>query len=143
MRWMLTAVIFAWAELAAAQTWMEPPRGSPERRDLMDAFRPEAEELFGAPVEFVVNSLRVSGDLAFASVSTQRSGGGAIDCHRTPGWAQGYFIEDAYHIGGQALLRRASGRWVVADFHFGATDVWWAYGPICAEFRPVIADACP
>lgn len=73
----------------------------------------------------------------FGPVSAQRPGGVAINVRQTPGWSQWYFTGDEYHIGGQALLRREGGRWVVADFAFGATDVWWAYAPLCAEFRAV------
>lgn len=139
----LLALIAAFlANEAAAQRWTEPPRGSAERRALLDALRPMAEEIFGSPVEFMVDTMRVSGDVAFVSVDAQRPGGGRIDVRRTPGWAQGYFMEDAYHIGGQALMRRQGGRWQVADYAFGATDVWWISRENCAAFRAVIADHC-
>ncbi len=136
------ALLLLAAAAASAQGWYEPARGTPERRALMDAIRPQAESLFGAPIEFVVGQLRVAGDIAFAAVQAQRPGGGRIDVRRTPGWAQGYFMEDADHTSGQALLRRRGGQWAVSDFAFGATDVWWAHGPLCTEFRPVIADVC-
>ncbi|MBP7001376.1 hypothetical protein [Amaricoccus sp.] len=128
---------------AGAQGWTEPPRGSPERRALMDALRPFAVSLFGAPVEFVVRSLRVSGDVAFASVVAQRPGGGPIAVQATPGWAAGYFLPDADWTSGQALYRRAGGGWVAVEALFGATDVWWSDSAHCAAFRPVIADVCP
>ncbi len=131
------------AGAAGAQGWREPARGTPERRALMDAIRPLAASLFGPPVEFVVERLRVSGDFAFASVTAQRPGGGPIDVYRTPGWASGYFLPDADWTGGQALLRRSAGGWMLAEGYFGATDVWWADPAHCAAFRPVIADVCP
>jgi hypothetical protein len=142
MNWIVAIVLTAWAGLACAQGWGEPPRGSPERRALMDALRPEAEAVFGAPVEFVVKDLRVAGDLAFASVTAQRPGGQAIDVRRTPGWASGYFLADASWTSGQALLRRSGSGWAVDTALFGATDVWWAEPRACAEFGPVIADVC-
>jgi hypothetical protein len=143
MKWLLAVVFALVAGGAGAQSWYEPQRGSDERRALMDAFRPLAEEIFGAPVEFVIGSLRVSGNVAFASVVAQRPGGGAIDVRRTPGWASGYFMEDADWTGGQALFRRSGSGWVLADGLFGATDVWWSDPKLCAEFGPVIAEACP
>ncbi|KEO53951.1 hypothetical protein [Thioclava indica] len=130
------------ATLAGAQGWHEPKRGTAERKALMDALRGPAQSLFGAPVEFVVGELRVSGNLAFAMVRAQRPGGIPIQIETTPGWARNEFLYDADHTSGQALYRKEGGRWVVKDYTFGATDVWWSYGPICKEYRPVIADAC-
>ncbi|NAZ36042.1 hypothetical protein [Rubellimicrobium sp. CFH 75288] len=137
----------AWAVLAAglgtaAWGWTEPARGSAERRALMDALRPQAEALFGPPVEFVVDELRVAGDVAFAAVTAQRPGGGAIAIHETPGWRSGYFMEDAHWFGGQALLRRSGAGWVAVESVFGATDVWWVGPDTCAAFGAVIADHC-
>lgn len=143
MRHLLAILLAVGAGGALAQGWTEPPRGSPERRALMDAIRPQAEALFGAPVEFVVEQLRVAGDVAFASVAAQRPGGGGIDVQGSPGWAAGYFLADADWTGGQALLRRGGAGWVAAEVVFGATDVWWADPRLCPEFRPVIADVCP
>ena len=83
MRWLLTMVpVLLCGASAAAQGWHEPARGTGERRALMDAMRPQAELIFGPPVEFVVSRLRVAGDLAFASVVAQRPGrgGGVIRC---------------------------------------------------------------
>ncbi|MFD1809406.1 hypothetical protein ACFSHQ_18900 [Gemmobacter lanyuensis] len=53
----LAFVLFA----LPAQAWTEPPRGSAERRAMMDAMRPLAEWDLGAPIEFIVQSLRVEG----------------------------------------------------------------------------------
>ncbi|HMO07232.1 MAG TPA: hypothetical protein PKD10_06230 [Paracoccaceae bacterium] len=139
---LLAVVIALPGRPAGAQGWFEPPRGSAERRALMDAVRPMAEQLFGPPVEFMVHRLRVSGDLAFASVGAQRPGGGQIDVRRTPGWVQGYFMEDAHHTGGQAILVRRGGQWVVVDIVFGATDVWWVSPDYCVRYRAVIGDDC-
>ena len=138
----LALIVAFCAGEAAAQRWTEPPRGSVERRALLDAFRPIAEEIFGSPVEFVVGTMRVSGDVAFVGVEAQRPGGGRIDARRTPGWARGYFMEDSHHTSGEALLRRRGGRWQVVDHAFGATDVWWISRENCAAFRAVIADHC-
>lgn len=144
MRWLLTMVpVLLWGASAAAQGWHEPARGTGERRALMDAMRPQAELIFGPPVEFVVSRLRVAGDLAFASVVAQRPGGGAIHIQATPGWQSGYFMPDADWTAGQALLRRTGSGWAVAAVYDGATDVWWAEPIYCDQFSAVIPEACP
>ena len=144
MRWLLTMVpVLLWGASAAAQGWHEPARGTGERRALMDAMRPQAELIFGPPVEFVVSRLRVAGDLAFASVVAQRPGGGAIHIQATPGWQSGYFMPDADWTAGQALLRRTGSGWAVAAVYYGATDVWWAEPIYCDQFSAVIPEACP
>ena len=143
MRWLLKAVLAIWASSAAAEGWHEPARGTAERRALMDAMRPQAELIFGSPVEFVVSRLRVAGDVAFASVVAQRPGGGAIYIQATPGWQSGYFMPDADWTAGQALLRRTGSGWAVAAVYYGATDVWWAEPIYCDQFRAVIPEACP
>ncbi|TNF22558.1 MAG: hypothetical protein EP318_03520 [Rhodobacteraceae bacterium] len=128
---------------AWAQNWTEPARGSETRRALMDALRPHAEWELGAPVEFVVGVLRVSGDLAFAAVAAQRPGGGAIDLRQTPGYFRGTLepgMMDGTNI--QALYRRSGKTWVAVHHAIGATDVWFAWDPLCAEYRAVIADYC-
>lgn len=86
MRWktVVVAVVLAMCTIVPAAAWEVPARGSALRSDLMDAARPHAEWMLGAPVEFVVTELRVSGDLALAMLVPQRPGGGAIDVLRTP-----------------------------------------------------------
>jgi hypothetical protein len=143
MRNILAGLLFLLASPVLAQSWHEPARGTPERKALMDALRPHAERLYGAPVEFVIRQLRVAGDVAFASVNAQRPGGGAINLAATPGWASGYFMPDADNLSGQALYRRSGGTWVAVEHVFGATDVWWSEPRLCGDFRAVIADVCP
>lgn len=142
MKWFFTLFLFLWPVAATSQDWYEPQRGSAERRELMNAIRPKAEEIFGAPVEFVIHQLRVSGNRAFASVRAQRPGGGEIHIRSTPGWQSGYFLPDADWTGGQALLVRTGAGWAPSQVLFGATDVWWSEPKACSEFRAVIADVC-
>ena len=61
--WLLAAIMAATPLLA--QDWYEPKRGAAERKMLMNALRPLAERELGAPVEFVIYDLRVSGDRTF------------------------------------------------------------------------------
>ncbi|TDK48051.1 hypothetical protein [Antarcticimicrobium luteum] len=128
----------------SAQGWQEPQRGTALRAALMDALRPHAEWLLGAPVQFVVHDLRVSGDLAFASVSPQRPGGGEISLWRSPGYARGELHPEGMEGGAtmQALYVRSGQTWVAVHWAMGASDVWYAYGPICAIWRRVIPEAC-
>lgn len=129
--------------VAWAQDWTEPEPGTDTRRDLMDALRPHAEWELGAPVEFVVGELRVSGDLAFAAVAGQRPGGGVIDLLQTPGYQRGTLdpeTMDGTNI--QALYRRSGETWVAVHHAIGATDVWFSWDPLCEEYRAVISDYC-
>ena len=131
------------AGAAPAQEWSEPARGSATRSALMDALRPHAEWELGAPVEFVVGELRVAGDLAFAALAAQRAGGAAIDLRDTPGFLRGTLdpgMMDGTNI--QALYRKSGATWVAEHHAIGATDVWFAWDPLCEEYRPVISDYC-
>lgn len=131
------------AALGLAQGWEAPARGSELRADLMDAIRPHAEWMLGAPVEFVVNDLRVRGDRAVAMLVAQRPGGGVIDVARSPMVARGEFdpeIADIAHI--EAFYVRSGRTWVALHWAIGATDPWFAWEPICAEFGALIPEYC-
>ncbi|WP_372838580.1 hypothetical protein [Phaeovulum sp.] len=146
MREALMAVGFSMvlAGGAAAQGWVTPERGTATRAQLMDAIRPHAEWMLGAPVEFVVNDLRLLGDRAFAMLEAQRPGGGKIDMFKTPMIARGEFdpyIVDTPHI--EVLYVKSGDTWVALHWAIGATDVWYAWEPICAPFRALIPEACP
>lgn len=133
---MLLAAPVAWA-------WEEPERGTATRKALMDALRPHAEWQLGAPVEFVVHDLRRAGDLAFAMVRAQRPGGGQIDIYATPAYRRGELepeIQDGTEL--QALYRKVGATWVAVHWALGATDVWFAWGPLCRAYRPVIGEFC-
>jgi hypothetical protein len=144
-RSLIVAAVMAvgFAVVANAQGWGEPARGSATRAAFMDAIRPHAEWQLGATVEFVVHDLRVAGDVGFASLYAQRPGGGVIDIRKTPMFMRGEIdpeIMDGATL--QALYRKSGATWVAVHWAIGATDVWWAYGPICREYWAVINDAC-
>ncbi|MRU16164.1 hypothetical protein FDP25_12050 [Roseovarius sp. A21] len=123
--------------------WEEPQRGTDTRSALMDALRPHAEWMLGKPVEFVVHSLRRSGDVGFASVRAQRPGGGMIEIARTPGAKRGQL--DAEFMDGsslQALYRKSGKTWVAVHWAIGATDVWYADPAFCPEYQAVIPEVC-
>lgn len=141
MRGFLIVMAMLWAGMA--QAWEEPARGTATRSALMDALRPHAEWMLGAPVEFVIHDLRRAGDLAFASVYAQRPGGGEIDISRTRGAATG-LLDPEFTDGTslQALYRKSGDTWVAVHWAIGATDVWYADPALCADYVAVIPDAC-
>ena len=141
----MRGVVFVLAVLMPAMgwAWEEPQRGTDTRSALMDALRPHAEWMLGKPVQFVVHSLRRSGDVAFASVHAQRPGGGVIDVATSPGAARGYL--HAEHMDGtslQALYRKSGKTWVAVHWEIGATDVWYADPELCPEYQAVIPEVC-
>jgi hypothetical protein len=137
----IAATLLLAVQAAAYET---PAKGSDLRRALVDALRPHAEWMLGAPVEFVVNDLRVAGPLAFGAFAPQRPGGGAIALARTPMAARGEWepdVMDGIHI--EALYRKSGDTWVAVHWQIGATDVWYAWDPLCADYAAVIPEACP
>lgn len=126
-----------------ALAWDTPARGTDLRADLMDALRPLAEWNFGAPVEFVVTDLRVSGDVAFANLYAQRPGGGTISMATTPLVLRDGFSTDM--MDGptiQALLQKEGRMWVAVHHGVSPTDVWWAWDGFCPAWRQVLPDIC-
>lgn len=141
----LAAALLLTLAATAAGAWTEPPRGSALRADLMDAARPLAERVLGAPVEFVVHDLRVEGDVAFAALTAQRPGGAPIDMLATPGYQRGE-IEPEFMDGStlQVLYRRSGRQWVAVEHAIGATDVWYADPAYCPIWAPVLpGNFCP
>ncbi len=129
--------------LVTAQEIFTPPRGSEMRRNLMDAMRPHAAWQLGAPIEFVVEDLRVAGDVAYASLSPQRPGGGVIDPALTPMMQRGELDPEAMDgIYIHALYQKSGAVWVALHWSIGATDVWWASPDFCVLFKPVTPEVC-
>ncbi|MCE8005869.1 hypothetical protein [Aestuariivita sp.] len=143
MRWILIVWV-VWAGPVSAQGYSTPERGTALRAALMDAIRPHAEWMLGTPVQFVVRDLRVAGDVGFASLSPQRPGGAEINLVQTPGYARGALHAGADGNGAamQVLYKRAGQTWVAVHWVIGATDVWWSYPPLCAEYRAVTPEVC-
>lgn len=136
------AVVLVLAALALgsvthAQTVQHPPPGSAERRAILDTVRPLLEQQVGPPVEFVVNDIRIVGQFAFVAVEPQRPGGGRIDySHLTRG-------DDADFFDGlrtEAILTRRDGRWLVAHYGIGSTDVW--YVAYCDSYPRALIPMC-
>lgn len=137
---LLIAAALALLTTAPAFGWSEPPRGSAERRALMDAVRPHVEAMLGAPIEFVVGRLRQDGDVAFAMLSPQRPGGGKIDLTRAPVLLRDGYLPDNTEV--QALYRRSGNTWVAVHWSVGATDVWFSAPEFCRDWRAVLPEYC-
>ncbi len=136
---LITLCLFA----APGHAWDEPARGTQTRSDMLSAIRPHIEWALGAPVQFVVSDLRVSGNVGFASVTAQRPGGGAIDLYATPAYQRGEFdpeMSDGASI--QALLQKSGDVWVATHHAIGATDVWYSWDGFCPIWQPVLSEIC-
>lgn len=142
-RMILAGLMILFPVMAGAQGWFTPERGSALRADLMDALRPMVEWELGAPVEFVIHDLRVAGDRAFAMLEAQRPGGQPINMWATPMVQRGTFdpeLIDTPHI--EVFWRKSGRMWVAVHWAIGATDVWYQYEPICAEYGALIPEVC-
>lgn len=129
--------------LWAGDGYSEPARGSETRRALMDAIRPHAAWNLGAPVEFVVEDLRLSGNIAYASLAPQRPGGGAIDFWQTPLMKRGEIDPEFYDgVWMHVLYQKSGATWVAVHWTIGATDVWWASPEFCRVFQAVTPEFC-
>lgn len=127
----------------AGDGYFEPKRGSELRKSLMDAVRPHAIWNLAAPVEFVVEELRVHGDVGYASLSPQRPGGAAIDFWKTPLMKRGEINPEFYDGVYMHVLYQKSGNvWVAVHWSIGATDVWFASPEYCEVFRAVTPEFC-
>lgn len=127
----------------AGDDFTTPARGSSTRAALMDAIRPIAEWNLGQPVEFVVDTLRVSLDMGFAILQPQRPGGAGINLYTTPMMRRGQVDPDFYDGTTMHVLYQKSGAtWVAVHWSIGSTDVWWSDPELCATFRAVTPEYC-
>ena len=139
----LAGLALAAALAAPASAWETPARGTQLRTDLMDVLRAHAEWWLGAPVEFVVSDLRVSGDVAFASVLAQRPGGIPIDMATAPGAIGGALDPDTGDVPVvQALMQRSGRMWVGVHVAIEPTDLWYAWDGYCRLWAPVLPEYC-
>lgn len=136
------ASVFAMLLPSATYAWFEPERGTDLRSDLMNAIRPQAEAELGAPVQFVVDSLRVKDNVAFAALEPQRPGGVRIQWEETQMAARG---EDPMGYNGSTIhviYALADTSWEVIAWTIGAGEVWWSDPQICATHSAVTPEVC-
>tara|TARA_B100000676_G_C17744951_1_gene663380 strand:+ start:304 stop:741 length:438 start_codon:yes stop_codon:yes gene_type:complete len=131
MRIFLAILISIIGGNALAQNSYEPKRGTATRAALMDAIRPHVEQVFGKPIQFVVQRLQVSGDVAFASLHPQRRGGVQINLRRL-GLEEGF---DGVQV--IVFYKKQGKHWVVVRHDIGETEVWWEGSELCLEYRAV------
>jgi hypothetical protein len=124
------------------EAFFEPARGSELWTVILDAVRPIAEEAYGAPVQFVVGTLRVGNDLADMGGTVQRPGGEAIDIAGTPAFQRGQidFISGDPNLI-DALLRRDGSGWKVIRHVLGPSEAWWLDD--CATWGMLFPETCP
>ena len=139
---LITCGILASSAMAEPET---PARGTALRGALLDTVRVSAEHDLGAPVEFVVRTLLADGDRAFAMLSAQRPGGGAIDIAQTPMVLRDKvpldFIDGPEVV---AFMYRTNGVWTIDQYATGSTDAWWAGGPACENYATLLPrGVCP
>ncbi|MCG6884837.1 MAG: hypothetical protein LJE62_13895 [Silicimonas sp.] len=136
------AGVFAFLVAGPSLAWFEPERGTKLRSELMDAIRPQAEAELGAPVQFVVDTLRVDGNVGFAALEPQRPGGVRIRWEDTQMAARGEgkatYDGKTIHV----LYAFDGAAWGVTVWTLGATDVWWANPQLCETYGPVTPEAC-
>lgn len=129
----------AMTQTATTRTAMTPPPGSPLRRTLLNVLRPLIVADLGAPIEFVVDGMRVAGNRAFVQVNAQRPGGRPIDLTRT---RLAHRVEvgaiDGTRI--EAFMIRRNGRWSVEEHSVGSTDVWYSDPRFCEHYSAVLPD---
>ncbi|MEM9426260.1 MAG: hypothetical protein AAGA06_06120 [Pseudomonadota bacterium] len=136
------AILIAIAVPGMSHAWFEPQRGTQLRSDLMNTIRPQAEAELGAPVQFVVESLRVDGSVAFAALQPQRPGGVQILWEETQMAARG---EDPMGYNGSvihAIFAFGGASWDVIAWTIGAGEVWWSDPQICATHGTLTPEVC-
>ena len=120
----LGAALAAGLPAAAQAQTMPAAVGTAQRAELLDALRAVIAKDLGQPVKFVVRDMRVRGDWAFIVARPQTPAGGEIDFSKTryaERQREGVLDGDTLY----ALLRHVGGKWTVADFMIGPTDVGW------------------
>jgi hypothetical protein len=133
-------IFVAWAK--AAPAYDVPARGTALRAAIMDALRPTAEAVYGPPVQFVVDDIRVAGSVAYASVRAQRPGGVGIVLEATPGFREGHLQHDFDWQVVQAILRGKGGKWSPVELVIMPSEAWWLDPELCTEFAAVLPSGC-
>lgn len=110
-----------------------------DRAAILSAVRPFVERDLGAPVEFVVGTYTVRGNVAFIGVTAQRPRGRAIDIAQTP-IGRKYPGQLFDGTSAQAMLYKQGGRWRLEHYEFGATDVWYSDAHYCVRYAAVLPD---
>lgn len=131
------------AGLAVADVYSPAP-GTAERSAILNSLRVMAGYDLGGPIEFVVTSLEVDGDVGFFRGEALRPNGQPIDLTQTPMVTRD--DNPVWSIDGptvEAFVKRIGGHWYIDAYAVGATDVWWIGPPYCTDYSTLLpAGAC-
>jgi hypothetical protein len=120
-------VVLIFSGAALAQSAYTPEKGSKERTAILNALRVPVEKELKQKIQFAVDHFKVQGNWAFLSGAPQSASGGEPDYSGTE-YAEAY-ESGAFDNNFFALLRKTGGRWRVATYAIGCTDVcyaaWW------------------
>ena len=122
--------------------FFEPERGTELRAAILDAARPLAIEAYGDPIEFFVETLRVSSGVAYANLYAQRPGGKQIAIETTPAYRRGevdLLSGDPDNI--STILALVNGSWVVTRSVLASSEAWWLDD--CEGLSGVLPETCP
>ena len=130
----MTPLLYALA-LASGQlpTPLATTGSASDRKAILAELRVPVEKRLAKPVVFVVTTLRLERDWAFAQVEPQRPGGRKID-------GRAYFPREWEYMDGlttTAILRKSGGRWRTLVMKIGALDAWY-----CGHFPAEQFDPC-
>jgi hypothetical protein len=90
-----------------------PRPGSPERAAIMDALRPRYEAMFGAPIVFRVDTLRVAAGFAYVVVHAQRPDGAPIAKSTWKKALGGECFQSPASVTHEYWMRRDRAAWVI------------------------------
>jgi len=121
------AILFLFGCSAFAQGVYTPEKGTPERKDILDALRLPVERELKQKIVFTADTFNVLGNWTFIFGTMRSPEGGQPDFSRTK-YAQAQrdgFFDNNF----QALLKKSTGKWSVVKYQIGCTDVcyteWW------------------
>jgi hypothetical protein len=122
------ALTLLMAMSVAGQAAYEPPKGSPERKAILDALRIPVERDLKQKIAFVTGNFKVQGNWAFVDGTPQGANGQAPNYRGTrfyDAFESGAFDNNFY-----ALMKKTRGKWKVTTYAIGCTDVcytdWWS-----------------
>lgn len=115
-----------------------PPPGSPERTALLDAVRPIYENLFGKPIVFRVDKMRVAAGFAFMVVHPERPDGAPI-AKQVWDAKIGFCEQTPASVAHEYWMKKVDGAWAIKlRNHFCADDSIASDGDIIGA-PPVLA----
>ena len=121
------AILFLFGCSAFAQGVYTPEKGTPERKEILDALRLPVERELKQKIVFTADTFNVLSNWTFIFGTMRSPEGGQPDFSRTK-YAQAQrdgFFDNNF----QALLKKSAGKWSVVKYQIGCTDVcyteWW------------------